>query len=88
MPCEGNHSGARVWGDMLDIVCGIVMMLRGSVLVRASPMLFDHHCQYSIRTNNIDTLILTSNYSDLCPAPTNVYIDRAVTRLSVISILG
>ena len=57
-----HHSNTRVWGDMLDIVCGVVMMLRGSVLARAfgSPVQFEHHCQYSTallcrehRVNNV-----------------------------------
>ena len=57
-----HHSDTRVWGDMLDIVCGVVMMLRGSVLARAfgSPVQFEHHFQYSMallcrehRVNNV-----------------------------------
>ena len=32
---KNHHSDTRVWGDMLDIVCRVVMMFRGSVLARA-----------------------------------------------------
>ena len=30
-----HHSDTRVWRDMLDIVCGLVIMLSGSILARA-----------------------------------------------------